>query len=170
MKLIAELNHEKHTVEIMRGGDGLSLTAEVDGRRYELESSQPEPNVYLFKYQNRIYQIFVSPNDKSGEPYAVNVGSQNYEIKIYDPKRLRGTSADDEQTTGASEIKTAMPGKLVRVLVEAGAEIKKGEGVLIVEAMKMQNEMKSPKDGIIKEIRFAEGATVNAGDVLAVIE
>ena len=63
-----------------------------------------------------------------------------------------------------------MPGKLVRILVEQGAEIKQGEGVLVVEAMKMQNEMKSPKDGVVKEIRFAEGATVNAGDILAVIE
>ena len=63
-----------------------------------------------------------------------------------------------------------MPGKLVRVLVEVGAEVKQGEGILIVEAMKMQNEMKSPKDGVVKEISFAEGATVNAGDVLAVIE
>jgi len=169
MKLLAELDHEKHEVEMTRG-DGLNLTAEIDGRHYELEVSEPEPNVYLFKHQNRIYQIFVSPHEKPGEPYAVSVADQNYEIKIYDPKRLRGTSADDEQTAGVSEIKTAMPGKLVRVLVEAGAEIKKGEGVLIVEAMKMQNEMKSPKDGIIKEIRFAEGATVNAGDVLAIIE
>ena len=63
-----------------------------------------------------------------------------------------------------------MPGKLVRILVEVGAEIKQGEGVLVVEAMKMQNEMKAPKDGIVKEIRFAEGATVNAGDILAIIE
>ena len=63
-----------------------------------------------------------------------------------------------------------MPGKLVRILTEVGAEIKQGDSVLVVEAMKMQNEMKAPKDGIVKEIRFAEGATVNAGDVLAVIE
>ncbi len=169
MKLIAELNQEKHAVEITRG-DGLTLTARIDGRAYELEASEPEPNVYLLKHENRIYQIFVSPNKKSDEPYAVSVGNQNYEIKIFDPKRLRGTAASGEQAEGASEIKTAMPGKVVRVLVKVGAEIKQGDGVLVVEAMKMQNEMKSPKDGIVKEIRFAEGATVNAGDVLAVIE
>jgi len=58
----------------------------------------------------------------------------------------------------------------VRVLAKVGAETKQGDGVIIVEAMKMQNEMKSPKDGVIKEIRFAEGATVNAGDILVVIE
>ncbi len=169
MKLTAELNNETHEVEITPS-DGLSLTAEIDGRVYELEASEPEPNVYLLKHQNKIYQIFVSPNEKTGEPFAVNVGSRNYEIKIYDPKRLRGSGAGGGQAEGTSEIKTAMPGKVVRVLVEAGAEVKQGDGVIIVEAMKMQNEMKSPKDGVIKEIRFAEGATVNAGDVLAIIE
>ncbi len=168
MKLIAELNDEKHAVEVK--SDGLNLTAAIDGKIYHLEVSEPEPNVRLFKHENKIYQIFVSPNEKSGEPFAVNVGNQNFEIKIYDPKRLRGGSGASENADGASEIKTAMPGKLVRILVEIGAEIKKGDGVLIVEAMKMQNEMKAPKDGIVKEIRFAEGTTVNAGDVLAVIE
>lgn len=169
MKLVAELNDETHEVEIKRG-DGLNLTAEIDGRVYELEASEPELNVYLFKHANRIYQIFVSPNEKAGEPFAVNAGNQNYEIKIVDPKRLRGSGAGSSQTEGASEIKTAMPGKVVKVLVETGAEIKQGDGVIIVEAMKMQNEMKAPKDGTIKEIRFPEGATVNAGDVLAIIE
>ena len=169
MKLTAELNNEKHEVEIT-SGNGLNLTASIDGRVYELEASEPEPNIYLLKHQNKIYQIFVSPNEKADEPFAVNVGNRNYEIKIYDPKRLRGSGAGGGQAEGASEIKTSMPGKVVRVLVEVGAEIKLGEGVIIVEAMKMQNEMKSPKDGVIKEIRFATGATVNAGDVLAVIE
>ncbi len=169
MKLIAELNSEKYEVEITRG-DGLTLTANIDGRAYELEASEPEPNVYLLKHQNKIYQIFVSPNEKSGASLAASVGNQNYEIKIFDPKRLRGNVAVGGLTEGASEIKTAMPGKVVRVLAEVGAEIKQGDGVIIVEAMKMQNEMKSPKDGVIKGIRFAEGATVNAGDILAVIE
>ena len=169
MKLIAELNQKKHAVQITRG-DGLNLTAEIDGRVYELEASEPEPNVYLFKHANRIYQIFVSPTEKTAASFAASVGNYNYEIKIFDPKRLRGTSANGGATEGASEIKTAMPGKIVRVLAEAGAEIKAGDGVIIVEAMKMQNEMKSPKDGTVKEIRFVEGATVNAGDVLAVIE
>jgi len=168
MKLIAELNNERREIELTQNGS--TVIAEIDGKKYEVEASEPEPNVYLLKHENKIFQIFVSPNDKPSEPFAVAVGNHNFEIKIFDPKRLRGTSAESGQTTGASEIKTAMPGKVARVLAEVGAEIKQGEGVIIVEAMKMQNEMKSPKDGIIKEIRFAEGATVNAGDILAVIE
>ena len=63
-----------------------------------------------------------------------------------------------------------MPGKIVRVLVEAGANVAAGDGVIVVEAMKMQNEMKAPKAGIVISINAKEGATVNAGDVLAVIE
>ena len=162
MKLNAELNSEKHEIEITRAGD--RIFARVDDREYELEASEVEPNVYLFKYNNRIFEIYVAPNG------IVNLGNHQLEIAITDPKRLRGSGAGAASADGIVEIKTAMPGKLVRVLVSEGAEIKQGEGVLVVEAMKMQNEMKSPKDGIVREIRFAEGATVNAGDILAIIE
>jgi biotin carboxyl carrier protein len=63
-----------------------------------------------------------------------------------------------------------MPGKVARVLVETGSSVEKGDGVVVVEAMKMQNELKSPKAGIVKEIQAEEGATVSAGDILATIE
>jgi biotin carboxyl carrier protein len=63
-----------------------------------------------------------------------------------------------------------MPGKVVRVLLNAGDEVASRQGVLVVEAMKMQNEVQSPKTGKIAEIKVSEGQTVNAGDVLAVIE
>ena len=63
-----------------------------------------------------------------------------------------------------------MPGKVVRVLATAGAEVEAGEGILVVEAMKMQNELKSPKKGRLQKVTVSEGAAVNAGDVLAVVE
>jgi biotin carboxyl carrier protein len=162
MKLNAELNNEKHEIEIRR--DGRTVFARVDDRRYELEASEVEPYVYLLKYDNRIFQIYAAPGG------IVNLGNHQLEISLSDPKRLRGSGVSAANGEGISEIKTAMPGKLVRILVEEGASIKQGEGVLVVEAMKMQNEMKSPKDGVVKEIRFPQGATVNAGDILAIIE
>ncbi|HEY0426384.1 MAG TPA: biotin/lipoyl-containing protein [Pyrinomonadaceae bacterium] len=168
MKLIAELDHKKHEIEIKR--DGEKIFADIDGRKYELEASEPEPNVYLLKNEGKIYEFFVSPRKNATEAFQVKVKNSEFEINIIDPKRLRGAGADVEHGEGAAEIKTAMPGKIVRVLAEQGAEIKQGESVIVVEAMKMQNEMKSPKDGVVKEIRFSEGATVNAGDVLAIIE
>ena len=63
-----------------------------------------------------------------------------------------------------------MPGKIVRVLARPGDEVEAGAGVVVVEAMKMQNEIKSPKKGTIQKILVAEGAAVNAGDVLAIVE
>ncbi len=168
MKINAELDGEKHEVALEQ--TGAIVSAEIDGRIYKLEVSEPEPNIYLFKHDGEIFEIFVSPNEKSNEPFQVSVANHNLEIKISDPKRLRGSGAAGGEIEGTAELKTAMPGKVVRVLIEQGASVQTGDGIIVVEAMKMQNEMKSPKDGIVKEIRFFEGATVNAGDVLVVIE
>jgi biotin carboxyl carrier protein len=162
MKLIAELNQTKQDLELTR--DGEKVFAVIDGREYELEASEVEPNVWLLKHNNQIHQIYVAPNG------IVNIGNHQLEINLIDPKRLRGSGGSDASADGIAEIKTAMPGKIVRILVEEGAEVANGDGIIVVEAMKMQNEMKSPKDGMVKEIRFSEGATVNAGDVLVVIE
>ncbi len=168
MKLQADIGEDKHEIEI-RTANGKVL-ASVDGREYELEVSEPEPNVYLIKNQGRISEVFVSPPQRSGDPVQVQTGQHSLDIKLFDPKRLRGSAADAEHGDGAADIRTAMPGKVVRVLVEVGDAVEKGGGVLVVEAMKMQNELRSPKAGTVKEIRVIEGATVASGDVLAVIE
>ncbi|MBX7170064.1 MAG: biotin/lipoyl-binding protein [Pyrinomonadaceae bacterium] len=162
MKLIAELNNEKHEVEFNL--DGEKIFAKIDGREYELESSDVEPNVFLFKNDNQIHQIYAAPNG------IVNVGNNQFDVKIFDPKKLRGSKGSEANADGIAEIKTAMPGKIVRIMVEEGTEVTHGQGVIVVEAMKMQNEMKSPKDGIVKTIKVEEGATVNAGDILVIIE
>lgn len=168
MKLQAELNSEKHAVEIKRE-DG-KVFAEIDGRKYELEVSEPEPNVYLLKNEGKIFEVSVSAPKTPGDPFHARLGANEFDLKIVDPKRLRSVGVDQEHGDGLAEIKTAMPGKVVRILTTIGAEVQKGDGVIIVEAMKMQNEMKSPKDGTVKEIRVKEGSTVNAGEILVVIE
>lgn len=168
MKLQAKIDEQKYEVDFKQTGE--TVVAEIDGRVYELEAHLVEPNVYLFKHANKIHQIFVAPNENRDAPFVVNTGKNDFEIILTDPKRMRHAAGADAAAGGASEIKTAMPGKVVRILVDPGAPIQKGDGVLIVEAMKMQNEMKAPKDGTVREIRVAEGATVNAGDVLAVID
>jgi biotin carboxyl carrier protein len=168
MKLQGEVDDKSFDIEIRR--DSRQVFAVVDGRKYEIEVSEPELNVYLLKHDGKVYEVFVAPQHDRGEPQNVRIGSNELEITLIDPKRLRGARAADAHAAGAAEIRTAMPGKVVKIIAAPGAEIKKGDGVIVVEAMKMQNEMKSPKDGVVKEIRAAEGATVNAGDVLAVIE
>ena len=167
MKFHAELGDNNHEVEIKRE-DGKVL-ARVDDRDYELEVSEPEPGVYLLKHNGKIFEASVA-SGRAGEPSKVRIGSSELEIKLIDPKRLRGAGAEHEHGDGLAEIKTAMPGKVVSILLEVGSTVEKGDGVLVVEAMKMQNELKSPKAGVIKEIRVTEGAAVSAGDILATIE
>ena len=166
MKLQTKIGDEKLDVEITR--DGETVSAKAGDREYRLEVSQAEPGLFALRNGISVTQAFVY-KDASGVT-KVTIAGREFDVEITDPKRLRGSSADAEHAAGTVEIKTAMPGKVVRILLEAGSEVKKGDGVLVVEAMKMQNEMKSPKDGILKELRAVEGATVNAGEVLAVIE
>lgn len=164
MKLLAKIDGESVEVDIRRSGD--QVTAKVGDRSYDLEVLETDPGVFALRRGAHLVQAVVS----NGAPTRVALQGREFEIEIADPKRLRGAGIDAEHGAGTAEIKTMMPGKVVRILVEPGATVTKGEGVIVVEAMKMQNEMKSPKDGTVREIRAAEGETVNAGDVLVVIE
>lgn len=168
MKYQAETGGEKFEVDIVR--EGSRLFASVDGRKYELEASEPEKNVFLIKNDGAIFEAFVSEQANPADPNLVRVRGEVHEISIIDPKKLRGGKGDSADAAGKAELKTAMPGKVVRILVAEGDSVTKGDGVIVVEAMKMQNEMKSPKDGVIASIKFVEGDTVSAGDVLVVIE
>ena len=168
MKFHAETNGQTHVVDIRR--DGEKVFANVDGRAYELEAAEPESNVFLLKHEGRVFEVYVTPPAVAGEPTHARIGGNEFDVTLIDPKRLRGGGSAHSHDHGMAEIKTAMPGKIVRILVPAGTEVQKGDGIIVVEAMKMQNELKSPKDGVVKEVRGTEGSTVNAGDVLAVIE
>ena len=168
MKLQAEIGEMRYKIELTQNGDKVS--AVIDGKSYEVELSEPEPNVYLVKKDGQIFEAYVVTADRPDQPQKVTIRGRETEVRLIDPKRLRGSGEAGEYADGHAEIKTAMPGKVVRILIEAGHTVQKGDGVVVVEAMKMQNELKSPKAGIVKEIRADEGSTVSAGDILATIE
>jgi biotin carboxyl carrier protein len=168
MKLQAEIEGEIREIEVRRSGE--KVFASVDGREYELEVSEPEPGVFLLKHNGHLFQASTFANPSSPDETNVSVKRREFAVRVIDPKRLRGSGSDHSHGEGLAEIKTAMPGKIVRVIASVGDRVEKGSGVIVVEAMKMQNEMRSPKDGTVKEVRTSEGATVNAGDVLVVIE
>ncbi len=168
MKLQAEIGSEKYEVNIQC--DGRRVVANIDGREYDLEVSEPEPNVYLFKHEGKIFEAFVSPTAAALGDVEVSVRNDHFEIKLIDPKRLRGVGSDTAAAEGIAEIRSAMPGKIVRILAEVGETVEKGQGIIVVEAMKMQNELKSPKFGVVKEFRVGVDSTVSSGDILVTIE
>ena len=164
MKLHA--NTDDGTVEIEITRDGRSVTAKVDGREYQLDASQPERGVYLLKHGSKVFQAAVTSDSGT----SIEISGNSYDVAIHDPRKLRSNAGDAQQNDGRAEIKTAMPGKVVRILRSLNETVAKGDGLIVVEAMKMQNEMRSPKDGIVAAINTSEGETVNAGEVLLVVE
>ena len=96
------------------------------------------------------------------------VNGRTLAVDVRDPRKLRGRSS--ASGSGRQTIAAPMPGRVIRILVEAGQEVEAGQGLIVVEAMKMQNEMKSPKSGKVLEVKTSEGSAVSAGDALLVIE
>ena len=165
MKLKAIVDDQEHELNLKIEGD--RVNAEIDGRVYELELREPEPGSYLFLRDAAVHECRVS---KAHETFHVNLHGRNYAVTIVDPKRLRSGQGAHGHPHGLAEITAPMPGKVVRVLIETGDKVEKGAGLVVVEAMKMQNEMKSPRVGVVVSINVKPGDTVNAGDVLAVVE
>lgn len=168
MKLNAELNQENHSINIKQEGE--RVFAEIDDRTYEIDAHKIKEGVYLLKHDGRVFECHIDRNENKREQFNVEIKNQSFKVKLYDPKRFHARAGTDASADGIAEILAPMPGKIVRVLASVGDEIKSGDSVIVVEAMKMQNEMKSPKDGTVKEIRAQAGDTVNGGDVLAIIE
>jgi biotin carboxyl carrier protein len=102
--------------------------------------------------------------------FDVAIRGNSHRVTIIDPRRLRADEDSDRHHHGSAEITAPMPGKVVRVLVEAGQAVEAGAGLVVVEAMKMQNELKAPRAGAVVSIDVAAGDTVEAGAILAVIE
>jgi biotin carboxyl carrier protein len=169
MRLTAEIDGERLALEVRR--EGARVFAEIDGRQYELEARETEGGAYLLLLDGRVYECRVeAAGSRQGGAAHVEVGSHAYEVALFDPRRLRAAGAGGAQNQGRAVVAASIPGKVVRVLVEEGAHVEAGDGLVVVEAMKMQNELKSPKAGTVVELRAREGATVNTGDVLVVVE
>jgi biotin carboxyl carrier protein len=99
----------------------------------------------------------------------VSVDGRVFHVDVFDPRELRGRRATAD-SSGPQAIVAPMPGRVIRVLVDPRQEVAAGEGLIVVEAMKMQNEMKAPRAGRVAAVKTVAGATVSAGDVLLVIE
>ena len=170
MKLTAEIAGTEHALDVRRH-DGARVSATIDGRSYEIEVHEPEPGIYLLKHDGRVYECRVENGAGAARGLSVvRLQDIPYEVALTDPKRLRGARGAGAEASGRAQVVASMPGKVVRVLVEVGATVEAGDGLVVVEAMKMQNELKSPKSGTVVEVRAGAGATVNAGDVLVVVE
>lgn len=97
------------------------------------------------------------------------VGTQRYEVTVVDPRSWQGRVRESSHI-GPQRLSASMPGKIVRILAREGDDIQAGQGIIVIEAMKMQNEIKSPRTGRLQKLMVREGANVNPGEVLAIVE
>lgn len=158
------IDGKNYRLDLNRAGGGWSCR--LDGREVRVDAILARADVLSLRIGNLAYEIKL---ERVASDWHLWVGSRRFAMEVRDPRSLRGRTrtADDH---GPKKIVAPMPGKVVRLLVREGDEVEPRAGVAVVEAMKMQNEIKSPKKGTVQKILVGEGAAVNAGDVLAIIE
>ncbi len=142
-------------------------TITLDGVPVAIEAHLLRPGVLSLIVEGRAWRVVLE--DDANEP-AVHVAGERIAYRIDDPRSLKARRAHSAGADGPKAIKASMPGRVVRVLARRGEAVEAQQGIVVIEAMKMQNEMKSPKAGKVAELRVSTGDTVAAGDVLAVIE
>jgi len=165
MKLPLTIDGVDDSIEILapapdcrfRLGDGPEQAADV---------RVPEPCVYSILLEGRSYEARV---EETASAIVVSIDGQRFEIQVRDPRRWSRKSAV-AGGEGRQSVAAPMPGKVVRVLVSAGDAVERDQGLVVVEAMKMQNELRAARAGRVVSVAAAEGATVAAGEVLVTLE
>jgi biotin carboxyl carrier protein len=164
VKLQLTINGSETAVEILKPAPACRFS--VDGTEREADAEMPEPGVYSVLFEGRSYEARV---ERTARQTVVVIDGYRFEIQVRDPRRWSRQSGL-RHGEGAETLAAPMPGKVIRILAAAGETVAAGQGILVVEAMKMQNELKATQAGKVKTVHAREGATVVAGEELVTIE
>lgn len=138
----------------------------ADGQVLEADAVEVSPGIYSILLQGESFEVRI---EKVGAELRATTMGREYKIAIRDPREWKKNRARAAEAEGRQQVVAPMPGKVIRVLVATGDEVQAGQGLMVVEAMKMQNEIRTPKSGKIERLSVSEGQTVNAGEVVAVV-
>ena len=139
----------------------------LDGREIVVDAVQTGAGTLSLVIDGKSFEI---RREKEGEIQQLGVRGKKYDVTLQDARSLKSRKRTGSADAGPLRLTASMPGKVVRVLAKEGDVLNAGMGIVVVEAMKMQNELRSPKEGTLKKMLAREGMNVNAGDVLAVLE
>lgn len=154
-----------YRVELERGESPGQWKCHLNGEQILLDATTTAPGVLSLILGGNSYEVLESAGQQQ-----LAIAGRRYAIEVRDPRAWKTRRARAGTGEGPKKILAPMPGKVVRVIASEGSEIEQGAAVIVIEAMKMQNELKSPKKGRVAKVFAVEGSPVNAGDVLAVIE
>jgi biotin carboxyl carrier protein len=162
MILEATLLGRSHRVEV-RGGDG-DYRVSLDGEWHSVSVSDAAHGLVALRIGSRSHEIAI---ERRGEAYHVLLPGDGLTVELAEP--ARGGAHAGHAAAGPARILAPMPGRVVRLLVAAGSDVAAGQGVVVIEAMKMENELRAPRAGRVHELPVREGQAVEAGALLAVV-
>jgi biotin carboxyl carrier protein len=157
----------KKTCVIGLERDGAGWCVKLNGRPVTVDAVEIAPHTLSILLDGQSFEINVTPSPDG--KLKLQTGSQEFTAEVVDPRAWGGRRHGSVEAEGRQQVVAPMPGKVVRLFVKGGEHVEAGQGLLVVEAMKMQNEIRSPKSGIVERVLAKEGQPVNAGDVLCVV-
>ena len=161
MRFIARRDGVDIPVEVERAGG--EYRVKIGDRWMTADLVEAGPYLRSLRMEDGTQFSFV--HHLSGTTHEISLRASTVHVDVIDPLALKRKRREDE-TGGAGVVKALMPGRIVRVLVEPGAAVRKGAGLLVLEAMKMENEIQAPADGVVDQIFVKPGDTVEAGSDL----
>ncbi|MFN8009782.1 MAG: biotin/lipoyl-containing protein [Holophagaceae bacterium] len=169
MKRTLLINKETHEVELTRQDGVLTLT--WDGEQLPADIVEVEPGTYSVILEGRSVDVRIDParsNDPDVHAYRATLHDGAYEFGLQDPMKALLAAASGA-SAGGGTLSSPMPGKIVKILVKEGDTVAEGQTLLIMEAMKMQNELKAIGAGKVSKVAVQEGGTVETGATLLVM-
>jgi biotin carboxyl carrier protein len=163
MAYVVKIDDTEFKVELEKKGNTYDVL--VDGQRKHVELMHRNKDILLFVIDGRPYRIVLEADDQ------LLVNDEVYRAEVIDEQIQKLIKASPQSMHNKELVlKASMPGLVIDVLVDTGDSVTRDQGLVIIEAMKMQNEMKSSRDGVVKQVLVKKGQTINSGDKLLVIE
>ncbi len=165
MKYEVRISGKTHVVECEHHSEGWQATLAAESSAADVV--EITPNIFSVLIDGQSHEICVTPLDDG--KLKLQTGRFEFTAEVVDPRSWRGRLHGGAEAEGRQQVVAPMPGKVVRVLVKEGDVVEAGQGLLVMEAMKMQNEIRSPKGGTVERVLVEEGQAVNAGDAMCVV-
>jgi biotin carboxyl carrier protein len=165
MKWQAQVNGVERTLETERDASG-TFRVDLDGASLDVDAVETVPGSWSLLIGGKAFEARVQAE---GDKIGVQCGGEEFRVALHDPRAWRRSHGGALEAEGRQQVTAPMPGKVVRVLVAAGETVELGQGLVVVEAMKMQNEIRAPKSGVVERLTVREGQAVSSGEAIAVI-
>lgn len=167
MKYEIQIDGATRTIEVQQNGKG-SFRAQLEGQPIAIDAVEVAPDAYSILLDGRVFDARIS-QDGSEYGLLVRCAGADFRVRVRDPRSWRARRHGVLEAAGPQRVLAPMPGKVVRVLVAAGDTVEAGRGLVVVEAMKMQNEIRAPKGGKVERVLVAEGQAVRTQEALVII-